>query len=311
MPLAITLRSITESNRNAWPLEVYILSDGFNEDTKTKVARSLPEGSSSISWLPVDLSRFAELSTLFYISTATYARLLIPSILPQETQKALYLDADLIVFDDLAPLMELSLEGAVLGAAVDELLSRYSRMGDQSRRLPLVSEYFNAGVLLIDLDRWRQERIFEKALKYLEQHPDSLCSDQDALNVACDGLWKKLDPRWNYYQMDLRKPISDLSATQRPGILHFLGCMKPWDPRSLNVNAEFYDSFRARTLFARTTAEKLTQVPVVIWSRLKRLLKRSTVVMHVWTRIRSLQSGGESNTAGRRSPNGSPSTQRN
>jgi lipopolysaccharide biosynthesis glycosyltransferase len=297
MPLATTLRSIAEANRSAWPLEVYILSDGFSENTKRKVIDSLPEGSFSLRWLPADLATFAGFSTLQHISTATYARLLISSKLPDRVHRVLYLDADILVLDELARIRELDLEGAVLGAVLDERLSAHIKMGNTSLAgLPSVRDYFNAGVLLIDLARWRAERISEKALEYLAQCPHSPYSDQDALNVACDGLWKKLDPRWNYYQIDLEKPLSDLSAAQRPGIVHFQGWSKPWDARSLNLNAGFYDSFRTRTLFACTTEERLRQVPLVIWSRLKRVLKRSVIVSHIWNQLRSLQSRDGRNT---------------
>jgi lipopolysaccharide biosynthesis glycosyltransferase len=216
------------------------------------------------------------------------------------------------VLDDLGPIWDLDLDGGVLGAVLDERLDTYIKMGESSLAgppLPRVRDYFNAGVLLIDLAKWREKRIPENALEYLEQCPHSVYMDQDALNAACDGLWKKLDPRWNYYQIDLEKPVSDLTAAERPGIFHFHGCLKPWDPSALNLNAEFYDSFRTRTLFARTPAEKLRHVPIVIWSRFKKLLKRSVTVRHIWNLLRSLQSRGGRGTGRRLSPDSLPNAQ--
>jgi lipopolysaccharide biosynthesis glycosyltransferase len=291
MPLATTLRSVAETNRSEWPLQIYLVSHGFSERTKTKIIDSLPKGSCSIRWEPVDLARFRGFSTLRHISRTTYARLLIPSILPAGIPRSLYLDADLLVLDSLRTICDLDLEGAALGAVVDERLDTYGKMGNTSLAglpFPRVRDYFNAGALLIDLARWRAERISEKALEYLEQCPNSAYSDQDALNVACDGLWKKLDPRWNYYQIDLKEPVSDLSDNQRPGIIHFHGWSKPWDPGSLNFNARFYDGFRNRTLFALTLGERWRQGPTVIWARLKSILRRSDAVRHLWNRLKSL-----------------------
>jgi lipopolysaccharide biosynthesis glycosyltransferase len=312
MPLATTLRSIAEANRRSWPLDIYVLSHGFSEHMKRRIIDSLPNGSSSIRWLPVDLTPFAGFSTLRHISSMTYARLLIPSILPVGVTRALYLDTDILVLDDLGPIWDLDLEGAVLGAVLDERLDTYVKKDNTSLAgppLPRVRDYFNAGVLLIDVAKWRAKRIPEIALEYLEQCPHSVYMDQDALNAACDGLWKKLNPRWNYYQIDLEKCLSDLNAADRPGILHFHGCLKPWDPSSLNLNARFYDRFRTRTLFARTPAEKLKEVPIVIWSRFKRLLKRSVTVRHAWNHLRSLQSGDAPDSGRRLSPNGLPDAQ--
>ena len=292
MPLATTLRSIAETNQSAWPLRIYIISPGFSENMKKKIARSLPDDSCSIEWVSADMAQFDGFSTLGHISSTTYARLLLANILPVEIPKALYLDADLLVLDDLEPILKADLDGAVLGAVVDERLAGHVKMGNTSlggKPLPQVADYFNAGVLLIDVAKWRTERIPEKALEYLKRYPDSLYSDQDALNFACDRRWKRLDPRWNYYQIDLEKPVSYLSPAQRPGIFHFHGCLKPWDPKSLNIHAGFYDSFRKRTLFARTRAEKLKSVPIATWSRLKRILKQSTIIRRVWSRMQSLQ----------------------
>ncbi|MGC1314985.1 MAG: glycosyltransferase family 8 protein [Candidatus Acidiferrum sp.] len=291
MPLATTLRSIAEANRSWWPLEVYILSDGFSEVTKKKVEDSLPKGSCSIEWLPVDLTPFAGFSTIKHISTATYARLLIPRMLPDNIHLALYLDSDILVLHDLARVRELDLGGAALGAILDVRLDRHIKTSEASiADLPRVRDYFNAAVLLIDVTRWRAERICEKALEYLEQNPHSPYSDQDALNVACDGLWKKMDAWWNCYQIDLEKPLSELSPAGRPGIVHFHGNLKPWDAKSLNVNAGFYDRFRARTLFARTPAEKLRDAPFLIWSRIKRVLKRSSLLSSLHNHLRPRQS---------------------
>jgi lipopolysaccharide biosynthesis glycosyltransferase len=302
MPLATTLLSVAEANRRAWPLQIFILSCNFSDNMKAKIIDSLPKGSCSIDWIPVDLTVFAGFSTLRHISSTTYARLLITNILPKEISRVLYLDADILVLDDLSSVCGMALDDAVLGAVVDERVSTHIRMGNTSLKgmsLPCVQDYFNAGVLLIDLAKWRTSRIPEKALEYLELYPHSAFSDQDALNFACDGVWKKLDPRWNYYQIDLKKPVSDLSAEQRPGIIHFQGCFKPWDPRALNFNAEFYDSFRSRTFFARTPGERWRHVPIVIWSRLKNTLRRSVTVRRVWNRLQWLQQRDGRNTARR------------
>jgi lipopolysaccharide biosynthesis glycosyltransferase len=290
MPLATALRSIADSNPMAWPLGVYILSGGFSEGTKRKITGSLPKASTSIHWVPLDLTPFSRFSTVCHISITTYARLLLSSILPTDITRVLYLDADLLVLDDLAPICTLDLDGAVLGAIVDDRLDKHIKMGNTTLHggpLPRVRAYFNAGVLLIDLAKWRSERIDKKAMQYLEHCPNSLYSDQDALNFACDGLWKRVDPRWNYYQIDLKGPISDLSGEQRPGIIHFQGGLKPWDPKSLNVNAEFYDNFRSRTLFATTRWERVSNVPLMIWSSLKRVLKQSATFNSVWRRLKT------------------------
>jgi lipopolysaccharide biosynthesis glycosyltransferase len=257
MPLATALRSIVEANRSRTPVEFHVLHDGIPEEVRGKVFESLPKGSASIRWVEVDLGLFCQFSTIRYISKATYARFLIPSIFPDTTSKVLYLDADLIVLDDLGPLWETDLDEAVVGAVLDGLDCTIKDSGLGLVELPRVQGYFNAGVLLINLYKWRKERISQRALEYLALNPNSPYSDQDALNVVCDGRWKKLDPRWNFVDFRENKKISDLTVEQRPGIVHFASSMKPWNASVRNVNASFYDSFRSRTRFARTPKDKL------------------------------------------------------
>src|ERR1700741_5636882 len=98
MPLATALRSITEANRSHWPLEFWVLYDGFKVELRKRVLHSLPEGSGLIVWLPVEMNLFAGFSSgaTNYISKLAYARLLIPGIFPATVSRVLYLDVDLL-----------------------------------------------------------------------------------------------------------------------------------------------------------------------------------------------------------------------
>ncbi len=275
MPLATALRSIVDSNRSNEALNFYVLSDHFSADLRKKVIDSLPPGSASIHWVPIDLRPFEGFATARHVLKTTYARLLIPSIFAEGVSRVLYLDADLLVLDDLAPLWETDLKGAAVGAVVD-VLDGYVKAGvAEFDHVPPVQDYFNAGVLLIDLDPWRKERISEKALEYLACHPHSPYSDQDALNVACNGRWTALDPEWNF-QHHLTTKILAMEPQQRPKITHFVTAQKPWNARTLSLNAGFYDSFRSRTLFARTGGDKVRDLGSSTWSYLKRALKRTS-----------------------------------
>ena len=291
MPLATTLRSIVESNASSWPLEFHLLSDGFSEDTRKRVFDSLPKGSASLRWLSVDMTPFREFETCSYISKMTYARFLIPNIFPDIVSRVLYLDADLLVLDDLGPLWEIDLAGVVVGAVLDNLDSQIKGNKPGVEGVPRVRDYFNAGVLLVNLEKWREERISEKALDYLVKNPKSPFSDQDALNVACDSLWKQLDPRWNF-QEHYKNRIAELDPEHRPAIIHFVRNLKPWNASVISLNTSFYDAFRSRTCFARTYRDKLLDMVLRTWSRLKGVLKRYWVMQATWSAVRSLRVRG-------------------
>jgi len=124
--------------------------------------------------------------------------------------------------------------------------------------------------LLIDLKKWRKERISEKAFLYLKQHPLTPYMDQDALNFVLDRQWTKLDPRWN--MQDHYSKIRPGSSG--PGIVHFITKAKPWLAASRSANARLYNSFRSRTHFTRTRTEKLEDSVVRFTTGIRNVLRR-------------------------------------
>ena len=288
MPLATTLRSVVETNRQHWPITVYILFDRFSDDAQKKVQESVPKGSLAIRWMLVDLIPFQGFSSFLSYSKITYARLLIPWALPPGTSKLLYLDSDILVLGDLGPLWETDLENATLGAVVDVLDEISKRGGADAHDLPRVMDYFNSGVLLIDLDRWRAEKISERTMDYLRENPDCRFPDQDALNVVCDGVWKKLDPQWNF-QGHCDTCLWEVRPERRPKIVHFVTAMKPWIFNVPTLNTSFYDTFRNRTRFARSVRERMNDLFQGGfrngWTLVKFGLKRYSIVRAIWNHL--------------------------
>jgi lipopolysaccharide biosynthesis glycosyltransferase len=272
MQLATTLRSLAETNNRA-SLDIHVLTDHFPKSLRSRVSESLPPGIARIRWVTVDVERLPAHTTLDHVSTVTYARLLIPELFPGDTSKLLYLDADLLVLGDLEPLWETDLNRTPVAAARD-LLDISLKAGDpRTKSMPRVRNYFNAGVLLIDLDQWRRHRVSDKAMEYLTRNPHSPFMDQDALNVACDGHWTELEDRWNF-QNHFHTRIDSISEHERPAIVHFVTRIKPWNPKVISINRHFYDSVRSRTRFARTRSERLIDSGLEIWCRCKRRLRR-------------------------------------
>jgi lipopolysaccharide biosynthesis glycosyltransferase len=172
-----------------------------------------------------------------------YLRLLIPHLLPDWFGRVLYIDGDVLVVGDLSSLCSLEMGGApvmavenfsepTLGTAMPQLLHLIGASPD--------APYFNSGVLLIDLPRWREERVSERTLEFLRAHKDQVVyPDQDALNAVLAGRWRKLDPVYNVQLLTLshfghrehaprerrRRQSALLSGAK---ILHYIGRRKPW-----------------------------------------------------------------------------------
>jgi lipopolysaccharide biosynthesis glycosyltransferase len=89
--------------------------------------------------------------------------------------------------------------------------------------------YFNAGVILVNVEAWRREMITERAMEYLTKHPAHFW-DQSALNVVLHGKVLPLDERYNTIA-NMRKnwPLLTGPYGSNDRLIHFLDYPKPWD----------------------------------------------------------------------------------
>jgi len=166
----------------------------------------------------------------YTLTLETYFRFWIGDLLPDRS-RALYLDPDTIVVGPIEELWRTDLHGNVLAAVPIPNSARPATHGMRPGSL-----FFNAGVLLIDLDRWRAEGYRDRCLDYLKQHPErAIDGDQDILNLVTEGHWLPLPFEWNvispFYRKshDLGLPRSKVRRVRRNArIIHFNGGNKPW-----------------------------------------------------------------------------------
>ena len=164
------------------------------------------------------------------LTRETYARFWIGDLFPDRS-RALYIDPDTIATTSLAPLWATDLEGHVLAAVPIPGSTR-----PREHRMPPGSAFFNAGVLLIDLDAWRTRSYRDKCLAYLRANPEcALDGDQDVLNLCTQHDWLPLPLEWNvispFYRLshDLGLPLATIRAVRdNARIVHFNGANKPW-----------------------------------------------------------------------------------
>lgn len=156
-----------------------------------------------------------------HVSVATYFRLFLADLLPPSVDEALYLDADLLVLQSIRPLFERPLTSAI--AAVDHFSPAMSlELWGESG-----GDYFQAGVLLINLRHWRQEglqNVFMEVLQY-QKHRIHYW-DQCVLNLSLANQWERLPIYFNVCHGML--PLLDADAREKICIVHYDGKGKPW-----------------------------------------------------------------------------------
>ncbi|MFT4173391.1 MAG: glycosyltransferase [Rhodocyclaceae bacterium] len=174
-----------------------------------------------------------------HVTPTTYVKAQLHNVLP-DVDKVLYIDGDVIACRDVAPLLDVELGDAMIGATYNYTVRRSGR-----RRLGLKGDYFNAGVLLCPLKRWREQRVDAVFTGWYQRHRHLVkYDDQDVFNAIFDGKVKWIDKRWNVSQTEVLSTFFMNHLTLRDTwMLHFNGGEKPWNPgyhRRWGLNERYY-----------------------------------------------------------------------
>jgi lipopolysaccharide biosynthesis glycosyltransferase len=248
--LAVMLLSLADTNPQH-SFSVFVLWNGSSSE-KDKLREVLAGTPFEFSLIEVSNAGLSDLAVTGDITTMTYARLLMGNLLPLEIDRILYLDGDILVRGDVCELWTTHLQGRTIGAVVD--LPRYPF--NQTLGLRADALYFNAGVLLIDLRRWRERKIGERALTFAREHRDRLrWSDQCALNLVLQDDWTVLDRSWNFQSFDVAHVVNghmrfdrvDPKRLANARLIHFNGTSKPWHYLNDHPLKGEYLHYRAHT----------------------------------------------------------------
>ena len=210
----------------------WLLANRISEANRNSLAAFARSLGIRLNIVPVADSELAGLQETERLPLPTYARLLIPSILPGTIDRALYLDGDTTVTGSLAPLFSLDMQGKPAAAAADG--PRITEIEIPLLRLPPDAVYCNTGVLLLDLAAWRRESIAEQILDFSRRAPKLRLQDQSALNKVLATRLLILPSSWNFLN------YVDWQAVKPPSIIHYAGLQKPWN----DVTSPFVDLYR-------------------------------------------------------------------
>lgn len=240
MPTGVLMHSIGLHNAR---VNYYVLvNPDFSPESRNALVKITKQYSSSINFYTIDNSLTKDLpigkgNMPQHVSLATYYRLFLTKVLPDNLHKILYLDGDMIVRKNISDLWNVDLKGKAIGVVHDMDEKRHANLKRLS--YPMETGYFNAGMMLINLDYWREHHCLEQFVKFINNHGhEILYHDQDVLNGVLynQRIWVPITYNFQsgflYKRENKDYPIEleeEVEVSRRDAaVVHFSTPIKPW-----------------------------------------------------------------------------------
>lgn len=269
--LGISMISLFENNKHYDKITVYVLDNGIDDENKEKLYSISEKYNREISFIDTRNTLNKDMKQQRG-SLSTFSRLYIEYLLPQNIEKVLYLDCDILVLDSLSPFYETDIEKYYCAGVRDCLsIDHLKALG-----LKNTDAYINAGVLLINMDMWRKEKISTKFEDFAQKfNNDVPYADQGILNGVISGKVAVADLKYDSYtliydftyknMLRLRKPVNFYSEAQveaarkAPVIVHFTSTftsLRPWIEDSTHPYTKEWLRYKAMTPWADVSLRK-------------------------------------------------------
>ena len=251
--LAVAIKSLSDTAKGDYIYNVNVLSEGFGEK---ELGALMPLLSDKVKVKVHDvkakigaLREHLEFRLRDYYSVSIYYRMFIPSMFP-ELERAVYLDCDLVLCDDVAKLYFTELGDNLVGAVTDESVITVPVFCDYVKRhigVRSEREYFNSGVLLMNLDLMRRTGIENTFVRLLRKYNfNTVAPDQDYLNFLCRGRVRYLDEGWNKHAI----PGRDI-PDEKLHVMHYNMFNKPWRYDGVPNGERFWETARKTPFIAQ------------------------------------------------------------
>lgn len=256
LPCKVMLDSFFASNPQEKDVTVYLLHSAIPGGKLSELDTFCADFGARLIPIAVEPTLFENAPTSKRYPKEMYYRLLSPLILSRQVERVLYLDPDMLIINPLRPLWEQNLGGNVFAAASHTGLTEMANEINQ-RRLDTEHEYFNSGVMLIDLKAARSLVTAEDVFRCVSEHEKELIlPDQDVFNMLYGKQTLPVeDVLWNYDVRNYAKYLIRSSGSHdlnwvmdNTAVLHFCGKNKPWHADYKNPFGMLYLHYQNLTL---------------------------------------------------------------
>lgn len=252
----VVIASIMKNSESDEILNFYILDGGISDDNKSKFNELKTIKNCNIEFVQIDESMFEDykkVATHKYISIATYYRLRLATLLPN-IKRIVYFDCDMVINASLKELFYTELGDNVIAGVKDI----------NKRMLEQNPNYINAGMVLFDLEKIRQENIEQKFYDYTNEHFETIkVGDQEIINEVLKNRIKIVDDNWNVQSSNF---TNRSSYTSNPKVIHYVARKKPWHFASFSYHRDYYFKY------LQLTPWKLSSKELFYWTKINQLV---------------------------------------
>jgi lipopolysaccharide biosynthesis glycosyltransferase len=245
VPLLVAVNTLIKTAYDSSFYKIYILADDMSDEHQRELGAYVNQSRHCLEFINIkELLSKHDLPFSISLPMSAWSRIFIPDLLKNESGLVLYCDIDVIFCRDLKELFFTNLQGKAIGAVLENYSAESPNVNKRLGMPMSCSGYFNSGVLLMDLDKFRLQGLVELVLQHATKYRAVLSApDQDALNAALCENMIPLHPKWNWDDGHTKKLPRGRHGTARrhgitlaeaveallhPGIIHYVGPHKPW-----------------------------------------------------------------------------------
>lgn len=264
MPTVVVLQSIFEHHDER--IDVYVIHSDLTDTNIQLLNDFIKRYNAKLHIITISEDTFKHAPLSIHISKESYYRLAAWKLLPEDMERILYLDGDLIVTKSLRPLYEESfrspnnqIENYFIVCEGTGVSQKEWKVYD-TLQIPRESLYFNSGVILMNLELLRREVNPQLIFDYIAEHVRELkYHDQDTLNALFYNRCKYVDWHvWNQTVIHIKDSREAAERLEKAAIIHYAGSSKPWQ---YNYNSWFMNLFWE---YARTAGFSTMYYEIII-----------------------------------------------
>lgn len=247
--VSIAISSLIEHADKNKEYHIHIVYESITEDNKSKL-KALETSYAKIKFTKMNdvlkcvTNKIGNRLRADVFTLTIYFRLFLPDMFPMY-DKAIYIDSDTVILNDISHLYNIELNDNLIGAVNDKSVVLVEPLALYIENYVGVDryKYINSGLLLLNMKRLREVKIGERFLElYNKYELETLAPDQDYINALCLGKITFLDYEWD------TMPIDGVEEAKNPFIVHYNLFAKPWHYDDVQYE-EYFWKYARRSIF--------------------------------------------------------------